>query len=541
MFFGFIAQFWWLGKTKRFMSKAKADKKYKAIYLSQANKFSIVAVEMGGLIIKLGQFISSRVDILPKEYTDTLSTLQDSVAPECSEVIIKRIESEHSSLKVDTLDSFEPTPIAAASLGQVHRAHLPDGTMVAVKVMRPGIEDIVALDLKTLKILTVFARKFTKVGNYVDLNDVYDEFDEVINEELDYLKEAKNIEKFGDSFSEFPGVSVPKVYWDYTTNKVLVMEYITGVKINETHKLTSNKVKNKKLAQILFMSYLKQLLEDGFFHADPHPGNILVKEDGTIVFIDFGMVGTVSTAMRENMFQLAMSVYLKDAGGLVEAFNKLGFLRKHADKSALTKNVKVILENLTDEGFNFNNLDKEEFLLEMREFLYQMPFQIPSQTTFLGKAIITVFSICNGLDKNFDFVGIAKPFVKDMMDEDDSEDSFARDTIIDQVKNVFLNVIPSTRKVLNVIDQLESGELRFKPSLSFENKMINQQSRNTKRIINSIFGTGLLISGTLILSEEQTIGIALMIFGSLTTLIQTRDKGERKRRRSPHFHSKMKS
>ncbi|MDF2536900.1 MAG: hypothetical protein K0R18_3062, partial [Bacillales bacterium] len=181
------------------------------------------------------------------------------------------------------------------------------------------------------------------------------------------------------------------------------------------------------------------------------------------------------------------------------------------------------------------------FLLEMREFLYQMPFQIPSQTTFLGKAIITVFSICNGLDKNFDFVGIAKPFVKDMMDEDDSEDSFARDTIIDQVKNVFLNVIPSTRKVLNVIDQLESGELRFKPSLSFENKMINQQSRNTKRIINSIFGTGLLISGALILSEEQTVGIALMIFGSLTTLIQTRDKGERKRRRSPHFHSKMKN
>jgi predicted unusual protein kinase regulating ubiquinone biosynthesis (AarF/ABC1/UbiB family) len=245
--------------------------------------------------------------------------------------------------------------------------------------------------------------------------------------------------------------------------------------------------------------------------------------------------------MRENMFQLAMSVYLKDAGGLVEAFNKLGFLRKHADKSALTKNVKVILENLTDEGFNFNNLDKEEFLLEMREFLYQMPFQIPSQTTFLGKAIITVFSICNGLDKNFDFVGIAKPFVKDMMDEDDSDDSFARDTIIDQVKNVFLNVIPSTRKVLNVIDQLESGELRFKPSLTFENKMINQQARNTKRIINSIFGTGLLISGALILSEEQTIGISLMIFGSLTTLMQTRDKGERKRRRSPHFHSKMKS
>mgnify|MGYP000933581018 CR=1 FL=1 len=539
MFFGFMTQFWWLGKTKKFMSPEKVDRKYHELYLSQARKFTSVAIEMGGLIIKLGQFVSSRVDILPKEYTETLSQLQDSVSPENTDAIIKRIEQERSGAMGASFASFDDHPVAAASLGQVHKATLLDGTVVAVKVMRPGIEEIVALDLKTLKVLIAYARRFTKVGKFVDLKDVYEEFEEVINQELDYEKEANHIEKFRENFREFPGLMVPEVYREHSSNKMLVMEFIDGVKINEIEKLDDSQINKSQLAKILYLSYLQQLLEDGFFHADPHPGNLLVKQDGTLVYIDFGMVGTISDSMKENMFRLAMAVYLKDSSGVVDSLDRLGFFRKQADKTTLSKSLKVILDNFSDGGFDIKKLNNEAFLEELRDFLYQQPFQIPSRTTFLGKAIITVFSICLGLDKKFDFISMAKPYVEDMMISETS--NVGKDTIIDQVKESFLKLIPASKKVFTVIDRLESGELRVKPAASFEKNILMQQDRNNKKIILAIFGTGLMLTGTQLLSYSLKLGGAFMVVGGLITIVQTMRKSSRVRRKPPMGHGFMKS
>jgi predicted unusual protein kinase regulating ubiquinone biosynthesis (AarF/ABC1/UbiB family) len=531
MFIGFFLQFWWLGKRKRFIHKEKLEKRYREIYTSQAKKFTKTAVELGGLIIKLGQFVSSRVDILPKEYTDILSELQDSVAPVKSEIAIKRIEEELSGSIATIFGSFTHEPVAAASLGQVHKAVLKSGEQVAVKVMRPGIEATVKLDLKTLRVLITFARKFTKVSKFVDLKDVYNEFEEVITEELDYMKEAKNIERFRDSFKDFPGVTVPDVHWDHTTKKVLVMEYIDGVKINDIHKLDEQKINKSKLASILYLSYLKQLLEDGFFHADPHPGNLLVRQDGTIAYIDFGMVGYISDSMKENMIKLAMSIYLKDAGGMVEAFANLGFLRKKADKKVLTKNVKVILKGFSEDGFDMNKINNEGFLEELREFLYEQPFQLPSNTTFLGKAIMSVFSICNGLDKDFDIVSSTKPYVEDIMQSE--EENSAKDTVIDQVKDTFMKFIPTSRKVFTLIDQLESGELRLDPSKSYEKRMKEHQANQTRKIVLSVLGAGMLVSGTQLLNQPNHYGIVMMGFGVIITLFQAR-KGTTTRRKRFH-------
>jgi predicted unusual protein kinase regulating ubiquinone biosynthesis (AarF/ABC1/UbiB family) len=529
MFLGFFVQFWWLGKIKKLVGKEEADRKYRAIYSSQATEFTSVAVELGGLIIKLGQFISSRVDILPKEYTDVLSELQDSVAPVDSEIILKRIEEESSGPIDDIFTALNPVPVAAASLGQVHKAILKNGETVAVKVMRPGIEETVTLDLSTLKVLIAFARRFTKIGKFVDLKEVYQEFEEVIIDELDYKKEANNIEKFRENFLEFPGVSVPKVYEELSTSKFIVMEFIDGVKINEINKLEAFRVNKKKVASILFLSYLKQIMEDGFFHADPHPGNLLVKNDGTIAYIDFGMVGYVSDPMKESMFKLALSIYLKDAGGIVEAFDDLGFLRKKADKALLSKNVKVILANFSDGGLNFNNLNNSGLLEELREFLYEQPFQIPSRTTFLGKAIMTVFSICKGLDDHFDMISLAKPYVEDLMKSD--EVSAGKDTVLDQVKNIFLKVIPASRKIFTVIDQLDSGEIRIQPSKAFEKNIIQQQTFQSRKMVFALFGTGLLIAGAQILSESHQAGMIMMVSGAIITLLQTVRKTATKKRR----------
>ncbi|WML40986.1 AarF/UbiB family protein [Neobacillus sp. OS1-2] len=533
MFVGFFMQFWWLGKTKKFLHKEKANQKYKEVYRSQAKKFVGAAVEMGGLIIKLGQFVSSRVDILPKEYTDTLSELQDSVAPVDSAVAISRIETELGGRLSDHFTTFDPSPVAAASLGQVHKAVTKSGEEVAVKVMRPGIEATVSLDLATLKVLIAFARR-TKIGKFVDLKDVYQEFEEVITEELDYLKEAKNLESFQESFREFPGVTTPRVYWELTTSKVLVMEFIEGVKINEIEKLEGATINKKKLASILYLSYLKQLMEDGFFHADPHPGNLLVKQDGTIAYIDFGMVGTISNVMKENIVKLAMSIYLKDGSGIVEAFDELGFLRKHADKTALVKNVKVILSSFSEGSFSIEKINNEGFLEELREFLYEQPFQIPSRTTFLGKAIMTVFSICNGLDQNFDVVANTKPYVEDMLSSNTANASTAKETVLDQVKNTLLKVIPTSRKLFHFVDQLESGELRIQPSTAFEKNILNNQALQTRKIVLAVFGTGLLISGSQMFADNQLAGILLMVSGGLLTIFQAGTRTSVRRRRRAH-------
>jgi predicted unusual protein kinase regulating ubiquinone biosynthesis (AarF/ABC1/UbiB family) len=228
-----------------------------------------------------------------------------------------------------------------------------------------------------------------------------------------------------------------------------------------------------------------------------------------------------------------MSIYLKDAGGIVEAFNDLGFLRKKADKSALTKNVKVILTGFSEDGFKIEKINNEGFLEELREFLYEQPFQIPSRTTFLGKAIMTVFSICNGLDKDFDIIANTKPYVEDIM----SSEAFnpAKETVLDQVKTTFLKVIPTSRKVFNLIDQLESGEMRIHPSKSFEKNIIGQQAFQTRKIVFAIFGTGLVIAGAQLITTNQLTGIVMMCFGGLITLAQAgTGTGTGKKRRRPH-------
>ncbi|WP_052404761.1 ABC1 kinase family protein [Bacillus rubiinfantis] len=534
MFFRFFVQFWWLGRLKRFLSKEKSEQRYRKIYAAQADTFTKTAIELGGLLIKLGQFVSSRVDILPKEYTDKLSQLQDSVAPIATEATVKRIEEEFSLSVADLFTSFSKQPVAAASLGQVHKAVLKNGDTVAVKVMRPGIENIVGLDLATFKLLTNLAQRFTKIGKFVDLVDVYDEFKEVISDELNYLTEAKHLEAFRKQFQDFPGVAAPNLYHDFTTSKVLVMEFIEGVKINELDKLSGNGVNQKKLAAILYLSYLKQIMEDGIFHADPHPGNLLVKQDGTLVYIDFGMVGLISEQMKDNIVKLALAIYMKDPGGMVEAFDKLGFLRKQADKSALARNIKVILSNFTEDGFKIDSLQNEEFLEELREFLYQQPFQIPARTTFLGKAIMSVFSICNGLDKEFNLVKLTKPYVEDLLVSDDDNMQPVKNRLLDQAKDSLLSVIPAVRKLIHLVDQMESGEFRLAPSRSYEKRVAQQQAFQTRKMIMAMFGTGVVIAGSQLFDQHTSAGMIMMIGGALITLLQVATQRTTQRRRRPH-------
>ena len=552
LFVSFVAQFWWLGKTKRYMNSEKQAEKYSRLYARQAETFTEIALDLGGLLIKLGQFFSSRVDILPKEYTDALAKLQDAVTPLPTDVIVNRIESEYGKNITEVFQSFSQEPLAAASLGQVHKAQLHTGETVVAKVLRPGIEAVVAIDLETLKVILALSKRFTTISNSVDLDQVYREFKETINDELSYIKEGRNAEIFRENFSESQ-IYLPKIYWPYSTDKVLVMEYISGVKINDFAYLDNNDIDRKKLAETLFASYLRQILVDGFFHADPHPGNLLVKGDGTLVFIDFGMVGRIDALMKDNMVKLVLALFKKDAGGVVNAFKDLGFIKEGVDYNPIIKSVDLMIRRFYDEA-DVSNLDLEELSHELRELMYSQPFQLPAQTTFLGKSVFTLAGICYGLDEDFDLVKVSTPYVGMLLPETmtgDSEGLGNFDFILDQAKTIGLEAIALPEKLNRLINGMESGEIKLHPSKTFEKNLIEHQTYLANRITNAVITSGLGVVGAILYTGDSAqMGLTLLVLSGLSALGLLRGKrsasgrGRNRRRiqgagpgvKKPRFH-----
>lgn len=526
LFIIFVLEFWWLGKIKRFLSQDKIDKRYRKIYRRQARKFTDTAIDLGGLLIKLGQFFSSRVDILPQEYTDELAKLQDSVESVDTALIRARIEQELSGPLSGFYKDFDNKALAAASLGQVHRAKLLSGEDVAVKVLRPGIEDIVAIDLETLKIMSIFAKRYPRITNSVDVDLVYAEFRETIFEELDYLKEAANAEKFKEIFCDDPTVYIPKVFGDYSTSKVLTLEFVEGYKINDFKALEQAGIDREEVARNLSSNYLMQVLVEGFYHADPHPGNLLVRNDGVLILLDFGMVGRVNEGLKACMIDLAVALFKKDSGAVVEAFSELGFLRPNADRGAILKSVRLMMANLFGDTLDLGKLDFAELSLELRELVYSQPFQMPAQTTFLGKALITVFGLCNGLDEDFDLMTAVSPYIKELFIP---ESDFSGGMIAGQVKQTLMEVVGLPGKMNRFIDGIESGEVRVHPSRGFEKRLLDQQAHLANRIVKAVMASGFIISGTQLINNFYVLGISLISLGGVTalTLLRRRSVGRR--------------
>ncbi|WP_018305404.1 ABC1 kinase family protein [Desulfitobacterium hafniense] len=521
MFLRFVFQLWWLSKKRRFYGEEAYQKQLKAVYQKQARIFAETAMGMGGLLIKLGQFFSSRVDILPEEYTRELALLQDAVKPVPTADIIRRIEEEYGRPLGEIYLNFSPEPIASASLGQVHTAEIKGHDQVAVKILRPGIEEIISSDFDALRFVVTFAKRYPRIRAAVDLEQIYAEFTETTLDELDYLKEGRHADQFRENFAGEPGIAVPKVYWEFTTRRVLTMEYITGYKINEFAVLDKAGLDRVKLADTLITAYVQQFLSDAFFHADPHPGNLLVKEDGTLVFLDFGMVGRIDEGMREELISFVMALFKKDTEQMVEVFANLGFLRPHAEKGTLAKGLKLILANIFEEK-DLKKVNSEEFLWELREFMYSQPFQIPARTLFLGKALLSIIGICGGLNPRLDLIKTLRPYAEELLagkEQADGAQGFAQKFILDQAKKTFTDVVGLPERINHLITGLEGGSIRLHPSRSFEQNLLQSQREQGNRIVQAIVSSGFLIAGTILLEGPYLkIGIGLIAFSALSFL-----------------------
>ena len=369
-------------------------------------------LDLGPTFIKLGQALSTRADLLPLEYVQALGKLQDKVPAFSSEQAIAIIESELGAPIYHLYREFDVVPLAAASLGQVHKARLHTGEDVVIKVQRPGLEKLFALDFKVLHQLVQFCDRVFPWSKQYNLNAIYQEFVEILYSEIDYIQEAMNADRFRYNFRDHPRIRVPQVYPKYTTKHVLTMDYVPGIKISDRQSLEACGINVKEINQLGICCYLKQLLQDGFFQADPHPGNMAVSQDGCLIFYDFGMMSEVQPIDKEQMVRTFFAVLRKDTDQVVDTLTSMGLIEPMADMAPVRRVTRFLLEKFTEKPVELQAFS------EMRSELYalyeQQPFRLPAKMTFILKALTTLDGVARSLDPQYNLLACAKPFVKSL-------------------------------------------------------------------------------------------------------------------------------
>jgi predicted unusual protein kinase regulating ubiquinone biosynthesis (AarF/ABC1/UbiB family) len=532
----FALQLWWLGKTRWLRPAARQRERERALYTRQGRRFREFATAMGGLIIKLGQFLSVRIDLLPKAYIDELSGLQDAVPPVATDRITAEFEAQLGRPVTEAFASFDVTPLAAASLGQVHRARLTTGEDVAVKVLRPGIEDLVDTDLRSLRTIMRWVDRLTHVGRMMDVNQFCDDFEATFRDELDYQLEGRNAETFQRNLLWNPHVDIPRIHWSHSSRRVLTMEFMDGVKISELETLDRLGIDRPALARNLLEMYLQMFLHDGFYHADPHPGNVFVRPDGVIQLIDFGMVGSIPDDLRHGLVDLIVAVLTRDSARVVAALQAVGFLRPGTDTRALRTHVMPLLDALTkDLGTLFQGTSFIDGMMQgegmgstikvdattvagLQEFIRSQPIQLPGNTTFLGKALITIVSNCFKLDPTVDVIAVSRPFIE-------QETGLGWRDLVAKVLSGGWELIraigPTARHLVSLAEKLDHGDLEIVlPEAQLQR--LAAARGDGRRTARAIAGATLAVSGTVVLvaGAATWAGVTLAAVGGLILLVQ---------------------
>lgn len=377
-------------------------------------------IRLGPTFIKMGQSLGTRADLLPLPFVKSLGELQDSVPPFSNDIAFARLEKELGKKINDVYSEFDLEPIAAASLGQVYRARLHSGEEVAVKVQRPNLEGIIRGDIDILRKIAKFAERFPALNENADWAGMLREFDETVHEEMDYSAEGRNAEKFTANFAGWSQVHVPKIYWNATTSKVLTMEFIRGDKVTDLDVLRGRGVSPENINRLLIRTYLKQLLEDGFFHADPHPGNLLVMMDGRLAFFDFGMVGRISPRLQSKMIDAFFHIVSKDAPGIAQDLIELDFLKPGSNAETVRPVVEKMFKFHLD--LKLKDVKFKELTYDLADVMYDYPFRLPSNFTYIMRALMTLEGIGIITDPEFNFFETAKPYAKEFMLKRESRD-----------------------------------------------------------------------------------------------------------------------
>ncbi|SHF72704.1 2-octaprenylphenol hydroxylase [Ornithinibacillus halophilus] len=478
---------------------------------------------LGPTFIKLGQFASTRSDILPKDIIIELERLQDHVSPFSTQEAITIIERELGS-NIDTLFSeFKETPLAAASIGQVHYAVLHSGKQVAVKIQRPNVFNTVRTDLEILNDLAALAESRLEIAAKYHVRDIIKEFSISLREELDYMNEGRNAEKIAKQFVDNPKIAIPNIYWEYTSQKVLTMEFVQGTKLNDPEKLVENNLNQSVLAENVVDSMFHQIFIEGFFHGDPHPGNILAQKEEQIVFMDFGLVGRVTAEMRGNLSSFVIALMRQNTDGMVKAISKMGMVEDDVDMTRLRKDIDLLKDKYYDVPLSQVSLG--DAVNDLFSVAYKHHIKIPADLTLLGKTLLTIEGLVEELDPNLSIIKMAEPFGRQLLKERYHPKKVSEQVIRDLTEyGEIISDMPQTIKELKQV--IKKGKIRLEvsapevdKSLRKLDKISNRLSFSIVLLSFSIIMVGLIVGSAVVRQSTLLWNIPVIEVGFIIAII----------------------
>lgn len=483
------------------VEKQAARRKEQAVWIREN------FLELGPTFIKLGQLFSTRADLFPAEYVEELSKLQDRVPAFPYQQIEEIVESEFGKSIKQLFSSFDPIPLAAASLGQVHKATLYNGEEVVVKVQRPGLKQLFTVDLAILKQIARYFQNHKEWGKNRDWMGIYAECCRILWEEIDYLLEGRNADTFRRNFRDEDWVRVPRVYWKYASPKVLTLEYMPGIKISHYEAIEAAGLDRKMLARLGAKAYLQQILNGGFFHADPHPGNIAVNTDGALIFYDFGMMGQIESNIREGLIDTLVGISQKNSEKVVKSLVNLGALVPTGDMTSVRRSIQFMLDNFMDKPFEEQSVDA--ISEDLYDIAYGQPFRFPATFTFVMRAFSTLEGVGKGLDPEFNFMEVAQPYATKLMTSSDSNGKTIFDELGRQAAQVGTTALGLPGRIDDTIDKLERGDLRVRVRSIESERVMRRLSAIQLGTNYTVLLSALLICATLLLVSGYQIVAAV--------------------------------
>jgi|LSQX01.3.fsa_nt_gb ubiquinone biosynthesis protein len=465
--------------------------------------------ELGPTFIKLGQTLSTRSDIIPRGYIKELEKLQDEVPPFSYDLVLRVVQKELRANISELFQSFDEKPFAAASLGQAHKAVLKENKVkVVVKVQRPDIEKIIETDLDILFQLAHLTERYISESRLYDPVGLAEEFAKTIRMELDYGTEGRNAEQFRKNFEEDKTVYIPKIYWDMSSKYILTMEYIEGIKINNLNELDKAGYNRKQIAKNGAKSFMKQMLIDGFFHADPHPGNMLVMEDEIIGFLDFGMMGRIDEESRDKFINLLIAVLEYDSNKTLAGMLALGFTSQETiDTHSLKIDIAGLLAQYYDK--TLKEIVLGEFITQLVQISIKYHIKMPAELALLGKSLLTIEGIGLALDPDFNLTEIAKPYVEEIILERKNPQRFLANITSDLSEFYHLMVL-IPRQMSKILKKMEESVFGLELQHQGLENLINALDKASNRLSYSLILVAIIIGSSLIMQTDK--GPQLMEF-----------------------------
>ena len=448
---------WWDGRAWTYRGGCTEERRA-ARQQRRARWLTAELLELGSAFIKLGQLLSARPDVLPAGWVSELADLQDKVPSFSFDLAQAVLEDELGQRCVEIID-LDQEPLGAASLAQVHRARLRSGRQVVLKIQRPGLEAVFRLDLEVMQQVAAVLQRHPSWGRGRDWVGIAQECRRVLLRELDFRTEAQYAARFRQQFLDDPRIRVPGVIWELSSRRVLCLDYLPGIKVNDRSALIAAGIDPSTVAEIGAASYLQQLVRFGFFHADPHPGNLAVASDGALIYYDFGMMGLLSDGLRRRLGSMIRAAAARDAAGLVAEMQAAGVIASGIDVGPVRRLVRVMLKEALTPPFSPNVINKLSG--DLYELVYGQPFRLPVELIFVMRALSTFEGVGRSLDPGFSLVAIAKPYLLPLMTSSGSGSNDLFNELGRQVGALGSKAVGIPRRLDESLERLEQGDLQL--------------------------------------------------------------------------------